>query len=736
MPLIYAKQSNLQSPQGDVDTTDELPSPPLAGPGSIANQGRTRLAEYVRRNPADALLDLHSPEQQVLFWGDLSSDPAAGHNDHRRAASVPVLASHMTMPTSDTLNDRSPVPEITESAMDQSLTQGLRTREGAPRPATAPVHPDVDPEHRVFRHHTHKNGRASTVSDRASTGEAVILCRDHVHDHIASITPLAQLASDMVRETSLNASMASLDGEPRCMFVDNCQTGSQLRKAISHLFGRNKACTLRIPKQVWVYYCRKHYQRIRYRNAKTYPLNQMYLVKMQINRLQRWSDENQRRGVGPYIKMWTLALRKREQNRLDKETGAPNEGGDDNAPETTTGSAAPDWIIERLGSEYTTKDMLAVADQLYTEIETGILGQVPEVEFLPDITESEVGNTAKLVKSRKQGRMNAPPVEAKAYKRRISDIGDAIDQGDSLFPSQYDGVESATLSRKRVCGSSLEVDCHRPPIQMPLPSIANYANSRMSVPAVEQQSVMSRALPAVPRMQIPSPSRSQGPVAHMYGPSPSEFQRPYALSGLYSNYQQQHSAQYHRMTAESPLQRDRDPYNQERLPSISAHLAGTSNMQDSDSAIPWALASDGTNVSRAPRLRSYSDNVPAFQAVPDYSRPISSSGAPQSGLKLFDNRAAIPSTSAPGYRDYSQGQWTESTYALGWFQRPGTQQQDHYYDQVTRPQLDSLRAATNSGLAKLRTAAEGAENEARRYGSTWAPAEQLASKMAREGRED
>ncbi|PTB68075.1 hypothetical protein BBK36DRAFT_1114664 [Trichoderma citrinoviride] len=527
--------------------------------------------------------------------------------------------------------------------------------------------------------------------------------------------------------------MASLDEEPRCMFVDNCQTGSQLRKAISHLFGRNKACTLRIPKQVWVYYCRKHYQRIRYRNAKTYPLNQMYLVKMQINRLQRWSDENQRRGVGPYIKMWTFALRKREQSRLDKESGARDGGGDDDGPETTTGSAAPDWIIERLGTEYTTEEMLTVADQLYTEIENGTLGQVPEVEFLPDIIEPEAGNIAKLVKSRKQGSMIATPVEAKVYKRRISDTADVVGQGSSLLPSQYDVAESATPSRKRVRVSSLEADYYRPSLQVTLPSISHYATSRVSLPTLDQQSVMPRALPAVPRMQMPSPGRSQGPVAHMYGPSSSDFRRPYALNGPYSHEQQQHSTHY-RVGAEPPFQRNRDPYNQQRLPSISAHLAGTSNFQDSNLAIPWALISDGTIVPRAPRLRSYSDNVPTNQPALEYPRPISSSGAPQFGLTCFDNRGATSSTNEPEYRDYSQGHWSESTHASGWFQRPGSRQHHHYYDQVTRPQLDSLRAANNLGPAKL-TPVERFEHETHRYGDTWVPADHAASKVARDGRE-
>jgi hypothetical protein len=71
MPLIYAKQSKLQSPQVDIDTTEEPPSPLLAEPSSVAKQDRASLAEYARRNPADALLGLQSPEQHVLYWRGL-----------------------------------------------------------------------------------------------------------------------------------------------------------------------------------------------------------------------------------------------------------------------------------------------------------------------------------------------------------------------------------------------------------------------------------------------------------------------------------------------------------------------------------------------------------------------------------------------------------------------------------------------------------------------------------------
>uniref|UniRef100_A0ACC1R3W9 Uncharacterized protein n=1 Tax=Lecanicillium saksenae TaxID=468837 RepID=A0ACC1R3W9_9HYPO len=169
------------------------------------------------------------------------------------------------------------------------------------------------------------------------------------------------------------------DQEAYCMFVKDCDTGSQLRKAISHLFGRNKACTLRIPKHVWVYYCRKHYQRIRYRNAKTYPLNQMELVKLQILRLQAWSEDNRKQQNGAYIRMWTLSLRKREQSRI--ENGSAGGGMADDASaavndaRSIAGTAVPEWLIQRVAAGYTTEEILDVAERLHKEIKDGLLAE-------------------------------------------------------------------------------------------------------------------------------------------------------------------------------------------------------------------------------------------------------------------------------------------------------------------------------------------------------------------------
>ncbi|PFH60701.1 hypothetical protein XA68_10500 [Ophiocordyceps unilateralis] len=208
--------------------------------------------------------------------------------------------------------------------------------------------------------------------------------------------------------------------EPVCMYVADCDTGSQLRKAISHLFGRNKSCTLKIPKEVWVYYCRKHYQRIRYRNAREYPTKQMELVKMQIRRLQTWSENNKAKGSGPVIQQWSLSLRKREQNRLESGKGAAGEEREDEHG-AHGGNAVPDWIIQIVGQGYTTEKIYEVAQRLHDDIKDGLLGQVPEIEFLPDIVDDSEG-ASKPARSRRSNASTSSSSKNPKRKAEFSDM--------------------------------------------------------------------------------------------------------------------------------------------------------------------------------------------------------------------------------------------------------------------------------------------------------------------------
>ncbi|KAK9453027.1 hypothetical protein V1511DRAFT_451814, partial [Dipodascopsis uninucleata] len=67
----------------------------------------------------------------------------------------------------------------------------------------------------------------------------------------------------------------------------DCHTAAPQRKVVSHIFGRNKRQTLAVPENMWVYMCRKHYQRESYRK-ETFPILQARLVLMQIDKLEEW----------------------------------------------------------------------------------------------------------------------------------------------------------------------------------------------------------------------------------------------------------------------------------------------------------------------------------------------------------------------------------------------------------------------------------------------------------------
>lgn len=177
---------------------------------------------------------------------------------------------------------------------------------------------------------------------------------------------------------------------PKCMFVQPCTTGSTLRKAISHIFGRNKLCTKSIPAHIWVHYCRKHYQRSRYRNATDYALRQVELVLVQVKKVQDWSDENikyNRRGDG-VLKHWTLQARKREAKRIQETESRKRrftEEEEEDDQDNGTGTAIPSWLQPRLNQDYDTPRMLEIVDEIKDHMNRGDITQIPDIEVLPEI---------------------------------------------------------------------------------------------------------------------------------------------------------------------------------------------------------------------------------------------------------------------------------------------------------------------------------------------------------------
>lgn len=103
--------------------------------------------------------------------------------------------------------------------------------------------------------------------------------------------------------------------DSRCEAVARCRAGSgDHRKTVSHIFGRNKAATRGIPEDCWIKWCRKHYQRFTYRDslAGNWHKHQLGLVREQIDRFENRTN----------VTSWKIALRKKEQGKLDIENAA------------------------------------------------------------------------------------------------------------------------------------------------------------------------------------------------------------------------------------------------------------------------------------------------------------------------------------------------------------------------------------------------------------------------------
>lgn len=158
------------------------------------------------------------------------------------------------------------------------------------------------------------------VIDIDSTG---IDPADSGGDQSISGTPDSPLVTEEIAHTTTanaaagnhdsNATVGPIDS--LCEAVARCRAGSgDHRKTVSHIFGRNKAATRGIPEDSWIKWCRKHYQRFTYRDslAGNWHKHQLRLVREQIDRFENRTT----------ISSWKIALRKKEQGKLDMENAA------------------------------------------------------------------------------------------------------------------------------------------------------------------------------------------------------------------------------------------------------------------------------------------------------------------------------------------------------------------------------------------------------------------------------
>lgn len=171
--------------------------------------------------------------------------------------------------------------------------------------------------------------------------------------------------------------------DSKCVAVSTCVANSgDHRKVVSHIFGRNKACTRGLPNNLWIFWCRKHYQRFKYRaeDAENWHTIQLGLVR---NQLQVFEDYGQ-------VRTWIITLRKAEQDALAKE----NKNGI-----TYTNYISSCWerfLVPYLGPNKTfaqVREVLNVIEGKFNEAEyrnrEKKLKTFPGVEFLPVVQKAK-----------------------------------------------------------------------------------------------------------------------------------------------------------------------------------------------------------------------------------------------------------------------------------------------------------------------------------------------------------
>ncbi|KAI8953557.1 hypothetical protein F4801DRAFT_576448 [Xylaria longipes] len=208
--------------------------------------------------------------------------------------------------------------------------------------------------------------------------------------HFDQQKPGRIIASPNHWESPTTAISPQGDHPMKCEFMQDCNTGSTLRKTVSHVFGRNKLCTRMIPDHVWVHFCRKHYQRKRYRSIQQYALLQCRLVREQICRVHDWSERERVKGNKPGILQgWTLTLRKREQERRQhrdlSEEKDDDESPDCPVPEGTNGTSVPSWLASQCREGYDTGEILKIVDRIKIELDEKKKMHFPDIEILPNL---------------------------------------------------------------------------------------------------------------------------------------------------------------------------------------------------------------------------------------------------------------------------------------------------------------------------------------------------------------
>lgn len=259
------------------------------------------------------------------------------------------------------------------------------------------------------------------------------------------------------------------DDQIECEFAAPCRMdaspdGLHFRKVVSHVFGRNKAVTKIFPQEVWVHYCRKHYQRARYR-ADQWPFTQCDLLLESLRRMEEWN------GVIDF----ELTLRRRERIRVADESNDNSTqkdcngkvGGKSTTKNTRPGrkhptaiiAPAPDWLRDCTG-EHLSFEQIRVIIERIREYMTSLRRQERELQAEKEDTDKKLslskhGNRKSELAIRTQSkRHNSKPHPYKMRQPpsmvRFPDI--------EILPNFKDWVREAALRQRSATAPRLTVD--------------------------------------------------------------------------------------------------------------------------------------------------------------------------------------------------------------------------------------------------------------------------------------
>ena len=219
----------------------------------------------------------------------------------------------------------------------------------------------------------------------------------------------------------------SIDDVParfQCSFCKNCPLMSadqHERKVISHFFGRNKKCTRAIPENVWAMFCRRHYQRSRYRNVHNFGSVQMDLIRKTVENLEDWGE----------VAHFELTLRKRTMMAIKCEDEYNQKVEDSRADDRHTPPApkasrcADRWLFAYLGKRKSFDDVYDFVDVVQEHI-TQNKCKLPEFEILPTYKPGRMNIQEKTKKTAKHSAKPAGVVKRSNKRNSTSSRSDSL----------------------------------------------------------------------------------------------------------------------------------------------------------------------------------------------------------------------------------------------------------------------------------------------------------------------